>query len=156
MASFKRGTVVELENMIMVASLTTRFGIECGDKGKVTRGFKGGWLRVKFDKYDKGVAVRADNLRILDPREVQNWSQQLQEKRNYATFWETVLQQLPEKNVDVTMKTSASAPTLAVYKPQSDLIHQFGALDLSGTPTNSKVAWYDAPRRLRSDGAAGW
>ena len=102
MATFKSGTRVEYigDNChVTLQHYKDWFGLQPGDRGKVTRAFTNGWLRVKFNSLNKSIPMRALNLRFVEPGE----------------------------------------------KPcvkENDLVHQFGALDVTIVSDKPHVVWW--------------
>ena len=102
MATFTRGTRVEYigDNCHVTLQHNKEwFGVQPGNRGKVTRAFTNGWLRVKFNSSNKSIPMRALNLRVLEP----------------------------DEKLDVKA---------------TDLVHQFGALDVTTVSDKSEVAWW--------------
>ena len=102
MATFKCGMRVEYNGdncPVTLQHYKEWFGLQPGDRGKVTRAFTNGWLRVKFNSLNKSIPMRAFNLRFVEPGGK------------------------PEVNA-------------------SDLVHQFGELDVTIVSNKPEVAWW--------------
>ena len=102
MATFTRGARVEYigDNcQVTLQHYKDWFGIKAGDRGKITRAFSNGWLRVKFDTSVKNIPMRALNLRFVE---------------------------------------SGEKPCVKA----NDLVHQFGALDVTTVSDKPEIVWW--------------